>query len=347
MLMIILRILLFPFAVLYNLITGFRNRLYDQGFRPSVAFDLPVISVGNLTVGGTGKTPMIEHLIRLLSNDHKVATLSRGYGRNTKGIRIASKIDNASTLGDEPYQFYRKYGNKVIVSVGEERALAIANILQEAEDTQVVLLDDAFQHRRVRPSFSVLLSDYNRPFYSDFLFPAGRLRESRSQATRSDVVVVTKCPSEITDDKMMRIEKSIRKYADKPVFFASIHYGIALPIGRAKGDIGRDVILVTGIADANPLLAYIKQGFELKENVHFGDHHTYSSGDLEKIESIHQRYPGASLLTTEKDMVKLDAPEFKSFIDRLPFFYLPIEVEFIKNGRDFDELVLNSVRRAQ
>jgi tetraacyldisaccharide 4'-kinase len=345
--MVILRILLFPFAVLYNLITRFLNRLYDQGFRPSVAFDLPVISVGNLTVGGTGKTPMIEHLIRLLSNDYKVATLSRGYGRETKGIRIASKLDNASSLGDEPYQFYKKYGDKVIVSVGEERALAIANILQEAEDTQVVLLDDAFQHRRVRPGFSILLSDYNRPFYNDFLLPAGRLRESRSEATRADVIVVTKCPAEITDDTIMEIEKSIRKYADKPVFFASIHYGIAVSIGQAKGDIGRDVILVTGIADAKPLLAYIKQGFELKEHVHFGDHHAYTTADLEEIELIYQRYPEACILTTEKDMVKLDVPEFKSLIERLPFFYLPIEVEFIKNGRDFDELVLNSVRRAQ
>ncbi len=347
MLMVILRILLFPFAVLYNLVTRFRNRLYDQGFRPSVAFDLPVISVGNLTVGGTGKTPMIEHLIRLLSNDYKVATLSRGYGRNTKGIRLASKIDSASTLGDEPYQFYRKYGNKVIVSVGEERALAIAHVLQEAEDTQIILLDDAFQHRRVRPSFSVLLSDYNRPFYRDFLLPAGRLRESRSQAARADVVVVTKCPSEMTDDRMMKIEKSIRKYTDKPVFFANVHYGSALHIGDIKTDIGRDVILVSGIADASPLVTYVKQGFELKEHLQFNDHHAYSHLDMERIELALQRNPGTSILTTEKDMVKLDAPEFKSFIDRLPFFYLPIEVEFIKNGQDFDELVLNSVRRAQ
>lgn len=347
MLMVILRILLFPFAVLYDLITRFRNRLYDQGFRPSVAFDIPVISVGNLTVGGTGKTPMIEHLIRLLSNDHKVATLSRGYGRNTKGIRIASKIDNASTLGDEPFQFYKKYGNKVIVSVGEERALAIANILQEAEDTQVILLDDAFQHRRVRPGLSILLSDYNRPFFKDFLLPAGRLRESRNEANRADVVVVTKCPSEITDDKMMKIEKSIRKYADKPVFFASIHYGIPLPIGRLRREIGRDVILVSGIADASPLIAYVKQGFELKEHLKFNDHHTYVMRDLEKMEFILQQNPGACILTTEKDKAKLESSDFKLFIDRLPFYYLPIEVEFIKNGQDFDALVINSVRRAQ
>jgi tetraacyldisaccharide 4'-kinase len=345
--MAILRILLFPFAVLYDLITRFRNRLYDQGFRPSVAFDLPVISVGNLTIGGTGKTPMIEHLIRLLGNDYKVATLSRGYGRTTKGIRLASEVDSASTLGDEPYQFYRKYGDKVTVSVGEERALAISHILQEVEDTQVILLDDAFQHRRVRPSFSILLSDYNRPFYKDFLLPAGRLRESKSQAVRADVVVVTKCPSDITDDRMMKIEKSIRRYADKPVFFASIHYGSAQIIGHNKKDIGRDVIVVSGIADPAPLLTYVKQGFEMKEHVQFKDHHIYTHQDMEKLESILQRNPGTSILTTEKDMVKLEAPAFKTFIERLPFFYLPIEVEFIKNGQDFDELILNSVRRAQ
>ncbi len=346
MLMAILQILLFPFAFLYNAITRFRNRLYDLRIRPSTAFDIPIISVGNLTVGGTGKSPMIEHLIRLLYNDHKVATLSRGYGRSTKGFRLATKLDNAETLGDEPYQFYKKYGNKVIVSVGEERVLAITNILQEAEDTDAILLDDAFQHRRVRPGFSILLCDYNRPFYKDFLLPAGKLRESRSGAARADVVVVTKCPVEISDDDMMGIEKSIRRYADRPVFFATIHYGNALPIGDLKAEIRRDIILVSGIADPSSLIAYVKQGYDLKEHLHFGDHHQYTLDDLKKMESISLRYPGVNFLTTEKDMVKLESPQFKPYIDRLSFFYLPIEVEFIKNGRDFDELVLNSVRRA-
>ncbi len=347
MLMAILRILLFPFAVLYKMITRFRNRLYDLGIRPSVSFDIPIISVGNLTVGGTGKSPMIEHLIRLLSKDYKVATLSRGYGRETSGFRIGSKVDNANTLGDEPYQFYRKYGNKVIVSVGEERALAISYILQEAEDTNVILLDDAFQHRRVRPGFNILLSDYNRPFYKDFLLPAGRLRESRSGASRADVIVVTKCPSEISADEKINIEKYVRWYANKPIFFATIHYGIPLPIGDLKSEIGREILLVSGIADASPLITYVKQSFELKEHLQFADHHTYSLSDLEKIDLIIQRNPGTCILTTEKDKVKLESAEFKSFTQRLPFFYLPIEVEFIKDGQDFDELILNSVRRVQ
>ncbi len=347
MLMAILKILLFPFAFLYNAITRFRNRLYDLRIRPSTQFDIPVISVGNLTVGGTGKSPMIEHLIRLLYNDRRVATLSRGYGRTTKGFRTASKIDNAETLGDEPYQFYKKYGSKVMVSVGEERVLAITNILQEAEDTTVILLDDAFQHRRVRPGFSVLLSDYNRPFYTDFLLPAGRLRESRSGAARADVVVVTKCPVEISEDYMINIEKSIRRYVDKPVFFATIRYGIALPIGDKTTEISREIILVSGIADSSSLVTYVKQRFNLKEHLHFDDHHHYTPDDLKKMESIYKRYPSANFLTTEKDMVKLESPQFKSYLDRLPFFYLPIEVEFIKNGRDFDELILNSVRRVE
>ncbi len=347
MLMAILRILLFPFAVFYNMITGFRNRLYDLSIRPSVAFDVPVISVGNLTVGGTGKSPMIEHLIRLIADDYKVATLSRGYGRETKGIRIASEHDSASTLGDEPYQFFRKYGSRVVVSVGEERALAIPYILQEVEDVQVILLDDAFQHRRVRPGFSILLSDYHRPFYKDFLLPAGRLRESRRGASRADVVVVTKCPIDMKDDEVIEIERSVRLYSDKPLFFTTIHYGVALPIGQLKREIGRDVILVSGIADASPLVTYVKHAFELKVHLRFNDHHVYTLHDLNKIEALLQHNPDAQILTTEKDKVKLDAPEFKSFIDRLPIFYLPIEVEFIKNGRDFDELVLNLVRRAQ
>src|SRR5688572_21041661 len=157
--MILLRILLFPFAVLYNIIASLRNRLYDQGLRPSVRFEIPVINVGNLTVGGTGKTPMIEHLIRLLSPHYKVATLSRGYGRQTKGFKLAAPEDSPSTLGDEPFQLFKKYGDKVVVAVGEDRAFAIPNIIQEKEGTEIILLDDAYQHRRVVPLLNVLLSD--------------------------------------------------------------------------------------------------------------------------------------------------------------------------------------------
>lgn len=344
--MILLRILLFPFAWIYDLVTYIRNRLYDQGLKPSVKFDLPVIGVGNLTVGGTGKTPMIEHLIRLLQNNYKVATLSRGYGRKTKGIRIAKGLESALTIGDEPFQFHTNFGHHITVAVGEERALAIPTILQEHEETEVILLDDAFQHRKVIPSLNILLSDYSRPFYQDFILPAGRLRESRQGAKRADVIVVTKCPPEISDDEMMVIESSIRRYVEKPVFFTQIHYGNPIPFSNTKTPLTQHVILISGIANARPLEDYVKQNFSMIKHLKFQDHHLYSDSDIETFASYTNNQPTFSFLTTEKDKVKLDVPEFQKLTHQLPMFYLPIEVDFIKNGEDFDEIVLNTVKRA-
>ncbi|HYG18044.1 MAG TPA: tetraacyldisaccharide 4'-kinase [Ohtaekwangia sp.] len=341
-----LRILLFPFAVLFDLVTRVRNYRYDRDLRASVKFDLPVICVGNLTVGGTGKTPMIEHLIRLLSPASTIATLSRGYGRITRGLRIADRDDNASTIGDEPFQFFKKYGDKVKVAVGEDRAFAIPHILQEHPEVEVILLDDAFQHRRVRPSFSVLLSDYGRPFYKDPLLPAGRLRESKSGAKRADAIVITKCPPEISEEECMAIEKSVRRYADKPVFFARIHYGDPIAFGRHKGVLTEDVVLVSGIANAGPLRDYIANNFALVTHLNRPDHHVYTRADLQEIATWVGKNPAVSILTTEKDMVKLDIPLFQEYLEHLPFFYLPIEMEFLKNGEDFDAMVQNAVSRA-
>ena len=343
--MILLRILLFPFSWLYYLLSQVRNRLYDQGVKPSVSFEVPVICVGNLTVGGTGKTPMVEHLIRLLTARHKIATLSRGYGRTTKGFRIANDDDNASTLGDEPYQFYRRFGKNITVAVGEERALAIPLILQENSEINVVLLDDAFQHRRVTPAFSILLTDYYRPFYNDLLLPSGRLRESRWSARRADVIVVTKCPPDLSEDKRMGIERSIRQYAEKPVFFASIRYGLPKPFVHSGAKNIQQVILITGIANSRPLETYVEQNFGLVRHFVFGDHHQYTAKDIETFLRFAAHYPGVSFLTTEKDSVKLDIPLFHELIKGQPFFYLPIEMDFIKSGKDFDEMVLNVVGR--
>jgi tetraacyldisaccharide 4'-kinase len=345
--MILLRILLFPFSWLFYLITQIRNRLYNQGLKPSVRFDLPVICVGNLTVGGTGKTPMIEHLIRLLHSRFKIATLSRGYGRSTKGIRIAGDSENAATIGDEPFQFYTKFGKRITVAVGEERALAIPTILQERPETQIVLLDDGFQHRKVSPGFSILLTDYHRPFYNDFLLPSGRLREGRGNADRADVIVVTKCPAKISEDKMIEIEKSIRHYAEKPVFFTNIRYGNPTPFFKTGTAPTQQIVLVTGIANSKPLETYVKENFTLVKHLEFKDHHTYKENDVNAMITLKNSYPQASFLTTEKDKVKLDAPEFQTMLRGLPLFYLPIEVDFIKAGKDFDEIVLNVIQRAR
>jgi tetraacyldisaccharide 4'-kinase len=338
-----MRIILFPFAVLYDLVTRIRNYLYDRGLKPSVAFEVTTICVGNLTVGGTGKTPMIEHLIRILRPHYSLATLSRGYGRNTKGFRMAGPADSAATIGDEPLQIYKKYGDNVAVAVCEDRAFAIPNILQENESVGVVLLDDAFQHRRVRPSFSILLSDYSRLFYKDMLLPAGRLRESRSGARRAHAIVITKCPHDISDDTMMEIEKSVRRYADSPVFFTKIHYGEPVPFGK-EGRVSDKVILVSGIAYSKPLRDYVTQNFKMVEHIDYADHYDYRITDLSLLKSLMIKHPDASVLTTEKDMVKLGVKDFRDVIKTLPIFYLPVETEFIKNGEDFDAMVVNVVK---
>jgi tetraacyldisaccharide 4'-kinase len=316
-----------------------------MGYKPTARFDLSLISVGNLAVGGTGKTPMVEHLIRLLKSNYKIATLSRGYGRHTKGFRVASATDNASTLGDEPFQFFKKFGREINVVVGEERAMAIPYLVDLHPQTEVILLDDAFQHRKVKPSFQILLSDYNNPFYRDFLLPAGKLRESRVGAERADVVVVTKCPLELGEAEMIDIEADIRKYTNKPVFFTTVRYGNVIPFGNKAAGFPDKVVLVTGIANAKPLTLFIASNFQMVRHFGFSDHYRYTKKDMETISSFAKEHE-AAVITTEKDFVKMDSEEFQPFLSDTPFFYLPIEVEFLKNGKDFDEMVLNAVKNA-
>lgn len=338
-------VLFYPLAVLFNVITSVRNRLYDLGLKPSVQFDIPVISVGNLAVGGTAKTPMIEHLIRLLSPTLRIATLSRGYKRSTRGFRMAQLTDSAFTIGDEPYQLFKKFGDKILVAVGEERVLAIPQMINANPGLQVILLDDAFQHRSVKPIFRILLTDHKTPFYNDFLLPAGRLREARKNASRADVIVVSKCPMNMTEDEMLEVEVCIRKYSNKPVFFSSTHYAEMEAINGSFPLMADQVVLVSGIADASSLHAYITANHKLVKHFDFADHHRYTAYDLKQIVSMAQRHH-AAVITTEKDAVKILDPKLKPFLSEVPFFYLPIEVEFLKNRQDFDEMVLNAVKNA-
>jgi tetraacyldisaccharide 4'-kinase len=341
--MSVLRFLLLPFAMLYDVVMNIRNRLYDMKLRPSVTFDIPVIGVGNLAVGGTGKTPMTEYIIRLISPQHRVVTLSRGYGRRTKGFRIAGPHDNAFTIGDEPYQLYKKFSPEVGVSVGEERALAIPSILQELTDTEAIVMDDAFQHRRVVPGFSVLLTEYSRPFYDDHILPYGRLREGPEGAQRADAIVVTKCPDHLEDEDMMRMEHAIRTYSLKPIFFSRIRYGEPISFGDPTKKISDKIILMTGIANAKLLEAYVKRHFTLLKHFSFRDHYVFQASDLREAEQFMTQNKGEpiSILTTEKDKMKLERNELKSLVSGLPIFYLPIETEFLRNGKDFDTLVMS------
>ncbi len=341
----IVKLLLYPFAALYNLATAVRNYLYDIGHKPSFEFETTVVAVGNLNVGGSGKTPMIEYLIQLLKKQYVLATLSRGYKRDTKGYRIADDVDTARSIGDEPFQLFRKFGNEIKVVVGEDRVFAIPNILNEFPETNVILLDDALQHRSVKPQLSVLVTDYAHPFYKDFVLPFGHLREARTGARRSDIIVVTKCNETISSDEKDKMTLAIQHYAGpKPVFFSAIRYKNPFPIGNQE-TIEKNVILVSGIAKINPLKEFCLSNYNVIKYFNFPDHHRYSVNDMMEIDSYcKNQSQDYSIVTTEKDMVKFLSPDLKPFLDKLPWFYLPIEHVFLQHGLKFDELIFSALK---
>ncbi|MFD1140452.1 tetraacyldisaccharide 4'-kinase [Larkinella insperata] len=342
--------LLKPLSWLYGGITDVRNLLYDRKIISVLTPATYTIAVGNLTVGGTGKTPHVDYLVSLLKQTGPVATLSRGYGRQTRGFRVVTDADTADTVGDEPLLLYRKHGKTaeiggadVLVSVGEKRAEAIPKLLTIRPDWRAIVLDDAFQHRPVHPQLNLLLMDYNRPFYADQPFPSGRLRERRHGALRADVVLVTKCPDELEAAEQRAIQQRIRTYsrADVPVFFTGLRYG--KPVGFAdsfvknEGPRERRVVLVSGIARPEPLEQYVKTHFTLAGHLRFADHHRYTPADLERIV---RELPGdGTVLTTEKDFVKLAPLLAETGLDASRFWYLPIEIMFLSGEAEFRQIV--------
>ncbi|WP_018477836.1 tetraacyldisaccharide 4'-kinase [Pontibacter roseus] len=340
-----LKLLLWPFSLLYGGIMLLRNYLYDTGMLRSTRFSLPVIAVGNLTVGGTGKTPHVEYLLRLLKG-YPTATLSRGYKRKSKGFVLADHTASAATLGDEPFQYHRDFRG-VTVAVSEDRVAGIAKLLKLKPELGVVVLDDAMQHRPVQPSLNILLTDYTRPFYKDLVLPAGILREPRQGANRADIVVVSKCPPALKLEEEQAIRQQISRYsrADAPVFFSSFSYGEPVPIGSA-GSLSKRIILMTGIANAAPLVRYLEeQHYIIHRHLAFADHHHYTQKDLQLLqESLNEdQVESLSILTTRKDAVKLQEGELLEITHQLPLFYIPVEVAFLKNGEQFDAFVLQHV----
>jgi tetraacyldisaccharide 4'-kinase len=326
--------------------TRFRNHLYNIDHKKSFQFDTNVIAVGNLSVGGTGKTPVVEYILRLLSK-YELATLSRGYGRNTKGFKIAGKDDSALTLGDEPFQFYQKFP-KVMVTVGEDRSMAIPQIIYHNENTEVVVLDDAYQHRSVIPNLNILLTEFDKPFFKDYILPAGRLREARKNANRADVVVITKCPDEILDKDETSYLKAVAKYTSEkiPVFFSKVAYQIPQIITGKSNDNFKQVFVFTGIANELPFMNYLKDKYEVIGELHHSDHYKYELKDVEKIINEYDKVKSDSsvLITTEKDMVRLLGEEFKGVFEQRSAYYIPIAFQMIKNGSEFDGLILNSIK---
>ena len=344
----LLRIALFPFTLLYSLVIRLRNHLYNIGYTRSFQFEIPVIVVGNLSVGGSGKTPAVVYLTNLLGNPNgAVAVLSRGYKRRTHGFRIANDHDTAETLGDEPYQLFKKFGNTVTISVGEDRAEAIPKILFEKPETRVVLMDDGFQHRSVTPSYSVLLTSKGQPFYSDYLLPTGNLREHRKEAKRANCIIVTKCQPNISEEEMNKTTKQIQVFSgQKQIYFSTIKYADPKPLYNSE--LTReypDVMVVTGIADSEDFEEYLSTRWNVAMVKKFPDHEPYPANRLKKIKELYREFDATktALFTTEKDVAKFDSDIGRSILMDIPVFYIPIVMEFIKNGPEFDKTIQDHV----
>ena len=329
-----LRIFLLPFSFLFGIITFVRNKLYDWEIIPSVRYDnIFVISVGNITVGGTGKTPFVEYLLRLLSQEHRVAVLSRGYKRATKGFSFVETSATPLETGDEPCQIKRKFPD-ITVAVDVDRIRGIKKIQKKHPDIQIILLDDAFQHRKIRPNLSILLADYNRPMYRDGMLPGGRLREWACFAKRADMMIVTKSPADMTPDEKQKIIRRYARIFPHEPLFATIGYGEPKtmfsngnPLSTANL-IHYDVLLVTGIANPKPFEDYIRQHAASILIKTFPDHHAFSEKDVKNISDIIISTENQILITTEKDAVRLQHMKISETIAKR-CYYVPVEVKFI------------------
>lgn len=333
------RKILFPLALLYGWITQFRNFLFDKGVLKSYTFDLPIIAVGNLSVGGTGKTPQIEYLIRLLSSNYKIATLSRGYKRKSEGFILADATSNAEILGDEPFQFYKKFP-EITVAVDADRKNGIENLLAQPQKPEIILLDDAFQHRKVNAGFYILLTAYGDLYADDFILPTGNLRESRSGAKRADVIVVTKCPNDLSVEKQNNIRKKLNIASHQKLYFTAIQYDDTVyneKESKAVADVKfADKLLLAGIAKPKPFFAYLQQNND--EILEFPDHHHFSETD---ISNILKKANNNIIITTEKDFVRLTGR-----IPEAQLFYLPIKNVFLSDSADFDQTIENYVGKS-
>lgn len=329
---VFIRRLLFPFSVVYGVVTWFRNYLFDIGFFTAYTFDLPIIAVGNLSVGGTGKTPQIEYLVDLLSNDFQVAILSRGYKRKSKGFVLADAFSDAESIGDEPFQYYKKFKN-IVVAVDSDRKNGIKKLLALPKKPDIILLDDAFQHRRVCAGFYVLLTAFDDLYCNDFMLPTGNLRESRTGAKRANVIVVTKCPADLSHELRVRLIKKLNILPHQKIFFTTVAYE---DVVRNESDIlsvshikKTSKTIVAGIAKPKPFVDFIKN--DKDQILLFSDHHHFSD---DEILNIKQKSTDKIIVTTEKDFVRL---QNRAMQDNL--YYLSIKTKFIENGENFDKMI--------
>jgi len=348
---------LFPLSLLYGIIVLLRNKLYDWGILRSTDFKITTISVGNLSIGGTGKSPHIEYLIRLLKPEFYIATLSRGYGRKTKDFILSDTQSDATDIGDEPLQFKKKFSG-IRVAVDGDRVRGIKKLIENFPSLQVILLDDAFQHRPVKPGLSLVLTDYSKLYLNDYMVPSGSLREFRFGIQRADIIIVSKCPEIFLAIERKRILKEINPLPHQRVYFSYLKYGDFIPLYTDTHLLTKQyyfehhysAILLTGIANTRALEYYLKGKIKNIVPAKFPDHHQFTKNDLKKVKDLFEKITSQNkiLLTTEKDAMRLQTPEFKTILQGLPIFYIPIEVCFHdKDKEEFNEQILHYVRTNQ
>ena len=340
------RIFLLPISLVYWLVIGCRNWLFDKQFLRTASFGLPLITVGNLAVGGTGKSPLIEYLAGLLHKKFKVAALSRGYRRRTRGYALVSSHATALEVGDEPLALYRKFPD-VPVAVGEERLLAIPELLHDHPETQVILLDDAFQHRSIQAGCSLLLTEYSNLFTRDFYLPTGDLRDLKSRYRAATALIVTKCPIDLSEEKQRSIMAELAPVNGQPVFFTTLAYGSPYHLTQKQfySFTGKEeILLVTGISNPRPLKQYIEERSATYHQLTYRDHHIFSIEDFNEIRREFEKLPTENriLITTEKDAVRLE--KFSAEINGLPWYVLPVEHRFLFGDKErFDRLVIDFI----
>ncbi len=354
-----LKLFLLPVSWLYGLIISIRNFFYDKKILKSTSFPLPVINVGNLTMGGTGKTPHIEYLIRLLKEQYRIATLSRGYGRKTQGYMLVSNPSSTSMVGDEPMQYHTKFP-EITVSVGEDRVAAIENLIKLMPKPEVILMDDAYQHRAVKPGLNILLIEHDGVMKKNYLLPSGTLREWKNGMKRADIIIVSKCPEILVPIERKRLAENIELLPHQNLFFSFFRYGDIVRLNSKQGNMlmGTNyyfekrftILLVTGIANPSGLAEFLKRKTDKLETIVFNDHHEFTPEDLRTITETFNNIANANkiILTTEKDAMRLRNAELEEATRALPIFYIPVQVQFHQSDKEqFENIVLNYARQNQ
>jgi tetraacyldisaccharide 4'-kinase len=326
--------LLYPLSLIYGSVAAIRRWLYRKGVLSAYQPPIPTIGVGNLSVGGTGKSPHVEYLIRLLSEYYKIASLSRGYKRKTKGFVLANDIDpqqlSAEMIGDEPLQFYTKFPH-IKVAVDEKRKEGIQQLMQRFPDLQCIIMDDCYQHLQVKPQLSILITEYQNPYAKDYPLPAGRLREFRSAAKDADIVIVSKCPETLTEQQRVDITKLLKLQDYQQLFFTTMHYGELAALNECgkqhQVNTQTEVVVLTAIAHPEPMVKYLAEKFKIIHHYHFADHHYFSTEEITEIQKTYfsEKNQNRILVTTEKDSMRLLYSELSKNIEHIPLYVQPIK----------------------